>query len=185
MTEVRNGEFGMRNDSDDFLDFEPGDCETPAGGMVAPDVVRLFLRRFAARGDVYARRWFDARKDRGGYWPVREPLDARVAEAHLLGRTTVGQYVLHPDDTVSFAALDLDPTAAALEETRLGDASAGPLALGPMRDYALRLLRAASEASLTALSEETGGDGVHLWWFFAPRARGAPVTRRGRPRTAL
>jgi hypothetical protein len=137
--------------------------------MVAPDVVRLFLRWFAARGDVYARQWFDARKDRGGYWPVREPLNARVAEAHLLGRTTVGQYVLHPDDTVSFAALDLDPTAAALEELRLGDASAGPLALGPMRDYAVRLLRAARDASLGALPEDTGGDGVHLWWFFAPR----------------
>lgn len=157
--------------SDDFLDFDPGAREPEAEEPVSPSLVRMFLRRFAGRADVYARQWYDARRDQSGYRPVREPLDERVAQLHLLGRITVGQYVLHPDETVSFAALDLDPTPAAWERLRLepGVEEQGGLALPGLRDYAKALLATAANLSLALFPEETGGSGLHLWLFFEPR----------------
>lgn len=164
------GRAGGREPLPDFLDFEPGERNPPPCG-VEPGLVRAFLRWFAGRGDVYARQWFDARKDRGGYWPVRAPLTAAVAEQHLLGRHTIGQYVLFADETVSFAALDLDPTVAALAQLRIESEPPGPAACPPLAEYACRIAAAAARAGVEALLEDSGGDGMHLWWFFEPRVR--------------
>jgi hypothetical protein len=155
---------------DDVIDFEPGAREPaePAAGLV-----RSFMRWFAGRGDLYARQWYDARRDRSGYWPVREPLSARVIEQHLLGRCTVGQYVLHPDNTVSFAAVDLDPTAEALEQSRLAPGGENALASAPLAEYAARIMAAAERAGLAAMAEDTGGAGLHVWLLFAPRLAAA------------
>jgi hypothetical protein len=161
-------------EDDDFLDFEPGDREVDQAAGPSP-LVATFLRHFAGRADVHARQWHDARQDRTGYWPVREPLTERVAADHLLRRQTIGQYVLHPDHTVSFAALDLDPTAEALEHLRLGG-DVGPLGLPALVDYARRLLEAARRAGLPLVAEDTGGVGLHLWLLFAPRVP-APCAR--------
>lgn len=154
--------------NDDVLDFEPGGREVTRP-LVPEERVQIFARWFSGRGDLYARQWFDARRDRSGYWPVREPLSAAVIEQHLLGRVTVGQYVLHPDNTVSFAALDLDPTAAALEELRLENEGEGPLRLEAMREYAARLRSTAAQMGLAPYLEDTGGVGLHLWLLFVPR----------------
>jgi len=121
------------------------------------------------RGDVYARQWYDARRDQSGYWPVRQPLTARVLELHLLGRVTLGQYVLHPDNTVSFAALDFDPTAAAVEQMRLTNEADGALGLAPLVEYVQRIIVVAERAGLAVIAEDTGGVGLHLWCCFAPR----------------
>lgn len=136
-------------------------------------IVRLFLRWFAGRGDVYARQWYDARRDRSGYVPVREPLDASVAARHITGRITIGQYLLHPDETVSFAVLDLDPVQAALEQVLISGEEAGGLTVPALGDYAVRLRSAALEAGLSPALEDTGGTGLHLWLFFAPRIAAA------------
>jgi hypothetical protein len=154
-------------ESDDVLDFEPG-ARSVAAPLVAPEIVASFLRWFAGRGDVYARQWYDARRDRSGYWPVREPLTAAVVEQHLLGRFTLGQYVLHPDNTVSFAALDLDPTPEAIEHARLASESQEP-APPAMLDYAARIREQAERSGLPLFIEHSGGAGLHLWLFFAPR----------------
>jgi hypothetical protein len=122
---------------------------------------------------VHARQWHDARRDRSGYWPVREPLTARVVEEHLLRRLTIGQYVLHPDSTVSFAVLDLDPTAAALEQMRLASGGDGGLGLPALVDYAARLAAVAERLGLSATVEDTGGSGLHVWLLFAPRVPAA------------
>ncbi|MBI4517325.1 MAG: hypothetical protein HY699_16080 [Deltaproteobacteria bacterium] len=153
---------------DDFLDFEPGPREA-ASAPAPPPLVDAMLRWFGGRGDVYARQWYDARRDQSGYWPVREPLTARVMELHLLGRITLGQYVLHPDSTVSFAALDFDPTPAALEQMRLAAGDDGALGCAPIADYVRRVLATAAQAGLPAVAEDSGGVGLHLWLFFAPR----------------
>jgi hypothetical protein len=155
-------------EDDGFLDFEPGE-RTPRNAAVPEPMVATFLRHFAGRADVYARQWHDARRDRSGYWPVREPLTAHVVEQHLLRRLTIGQYVLHPDNTVSFAALDLDPTAAALEQMRLPSGGEGALALPPLLDYAARVFAAADRLGLRVAMEDTGGFGLHVWLLFAPR----------------
>ncbi len=154
---------------DDVLDFEPGSRTAPATPTATSGVVAAFLRWFGGRRDVYARQWYDARRDRSGYWPVREPLTERVVEQHLLGRITLGQYVLYPDNTVSFAALDLDPTAEALEQIRLASDGEGALSSTALVDYARRILAAAQGLQLPLFAEETGGAGLHLWLFFAPR----------------
>lgn len=154
--------------ADDVLDFDSGCPEAPQPA-VADGVVASMLRWFAGRGDVYARQWYDARRDRCGYWPVRQPLARGVIELHLLGRVTLGQYVLHPDDTVGFAALDFDPTAAALEQVRLTNEAEGPLALAPLADYVRHVMRTAEAAGLCTMAEDTGGAGLHVWLFFTPR----------------
>jgi hypothetical protein len=167
-----SSDLKSESDTDEFLDFDPGAREPVTPAAPAP-LVAAFRRWFGGRSDVYARQWYDARRDRSGYWPVREELSASVIELHLLGRVTLGQYVLHPDSTVSFAALDLDPTPTALEQLRIAADGEGGLACPAMGEYARRLLQAAASAGLPALAEDTGGVGLHLWWFFEPRLAAA------------
>lgn len=160
-----------RAGEDEFLRFEPAprQREESAPGLPA-GLVEGFLHWFAGRADVYARQWYDARNDRTGYVPVREPLTAKVAEQHLLGRITIGQYLLFPDDSVSFAVLDLDPSPAAWERMRIEEAGRpGALGLASLCDYALRIRAAAQERSIPVFLEDTGGAGLHVWLFFAPR----------------
>ena len=154
-------------DRDEIWDFEPGERDAPA--VVPSPLAAELLRLFGGRGDVYARQWHDARADRTGYQPVREPLTPAVAAQHLEGRITIGQYVLHPDATVSFAALDLDPTPEAWEQLRLGNNAEGGLGLAPLAEYARRLLAAADRLNLPAIAEDTGGFGLHIWFHFDPR----------------
>lgn len=152
----------------DFLDFEPGSRREDETSALPRPILSTFLRWFGGRGDVYARQWHDARRDRGGYWPVREPLDEGVVEQHLLGRITIGQYVLHPDNTVGFAALDLDPTPEAMAQHLV--AAPGESAIVPaLLEYAGRIVRSAANLGLPALREDTGGVGLHVWLFFEPR----------------
>lgn len=154
---------------EDFLDFEPGERLVPAVADPRASLVAAFLARFRGRGDVYARQWFDARRDRGGYWPVREALTPAVALDHLNGRITIGQYVLHRDETVGFAVLDLDPTAAEIERSRLDGSERAGARYGPLGQYAIRITRAGKAAELPLFVEDTGGVGLHLWLFFEPR----------------
>ncbi|GIW43283.1 MAG: hypothetical protein KatS3mg077_0565 [Candidatus Binatia bacterium] len=161
---------GSSPDAEDFLvfDAEPRPSQQPE--QTGNELVDLFRRWFAARGDVYARQWYDARNDRTGYVPVREPMDERVVSQHLSGRLTLGQYLLYPDHHVAFAVIDLDPTSAAWEQTRLEQTEAlGGLALAPLRDYAQRIVRVGREIGVPLFIEDTGGSGLHLWAFFAPR----------------
>ena len=154
--------------ADDFLSFDPGPrVDVPPG--VDRALVDAFLRWFAGRNDVYARQWYDARRDRSGYWPVRAALTPALVQDHLLGRVTVGQYLLHPDNTVAWAVIDLDPTAEALEAVRLADGGEGALAARPLVDYAARLVDVATRTGLAPVAEDTGGAGLHVWLFFSPR----------------
>lgn len=158
-------------EEDEFLRFEPAPRKRAEPVFEVPErLVAAYLQWFAGRGDVYARQWYDARNDRTGYVPVREPLTAKVIEQHLLGRMTIGQYLLFPDDSVSFAVLDLDPTQAAWERMRLEDTDrSGGLGLAALRDYAMRIAATAREANVAVFLEDTGGAGLHVWLFFAPR----------------
>lgn len=159
-----------RTDDAAWIEFDPG--EPPSDGPAVPNhAVRAFVRWFGGRRDVHARQWWDARRDRGGYFPRRQPIDEHVASQHLQGTVTLGQYVLHPDESVSFAVLDLDPTGVPEAEARLMDE--GSVVPEPVREYARAVLRAALAAGIHATAEETGGDGLHVWVFFAPRVAAA------------
>jgi hypothetical protein len=152
---------------DPFLDIELGPIR---GNQRQDEVTALFLRWFAGRRDVYAKQWFDRRRKRSGYYPVEAPLTPEVASAHLDGTTTVGQYLLFPDTTVSFCAIDLDLDANALAELRAAKGRDTSAVSHPaLRDYAFRLIEAAENIGLPMFAEDSGHRGAHLWLFFRPR----------------
>ncbi len=138
--------------------------------------VEPFLRFFGGRRDLYARAWHDQSRRRGGYRPVREPLTPEVAKRHLEGGITVGQYVLFPDDTVSFGAIDLDLNADEMARLETIDGeSPAPTASEPLRDFTQRLTDAAKSFAVQLFPEDSGGKGIHLWAFFEPRAPASSV----------
>ncbi|MFO0649314.1 MAG: hypothetical protein U0326_23930 [Polyangiales bacterium] len=152
-------------DADDALPSRIGEA-----GDADAATVELFLRWFGGRRDLYARQWWDERRRRGGYHPVEQPLTPAVARAHLDGRTTIGQYLLHTDGTCSFGVIDLDLGASTLAELRALDGDDVPARAHPvMNAYARRLLEAAARLGCPIFAEDSGGRGVHLWAFFAPR----------------
>jgi hypothetical protein len=140
--------------------------EDSAPAPAAPtdaDVLR-FLQAFSGRENVYARQWWSERGE-GGYSPVREPLDFRVARSHLLGSVTVGAYVVRVDDTAGFLAFDLDIAKRALK-TALGDPREGRRLRERAAAEALRLQRELEGLGLPALLEDSGYKGRHLWVLF-------------------
>ena len=140
------------------------------GGPTDRDLVDRFLRFFGGRRDLYARQWYDERRRRSGYHPVREPLTEKVVREHLAGRVTVGQYLLWPDATVSFAVIDLDLSSSALDAMRAcRGQEACPLDHDGLRAYARRLGDAALGLGLATFAEDSGSKGLHLWLFFEPR----------------
>lgn len=160
-------------DDEDDVDLRPLE-----GGDADAGLVERFLAFFGGRRDIYARQWHDERRRRSGYRPVREPLTEAVARAHLAGRMTIGQYLLWADATVSYAVLDLDLSASALEALRAGRGDdASPLVHDGLRGYARRLLDAGRSLGLPLFAEDSGSRGVHLWLFLTPR-RPARLARR-------
>ena len=101
------------------------------------DKIRLFRSLFRGREDVFARRWYSTKKEKGGYSPVcanewrdgvcvkpkgtcskcehRElvALNDQVIYDHLsgndlYGRDVIGIYPILPDDICYFLAVDFD-----------------------------------------------------------------------------
>jgi hypothetical protein len=164
--------------SDETDDADPGSdpFEPDAPAHRPPEdaqAVASFLRWFGGRRDLHARQWFDESRERGGYRPALAPLTEQVLRDHLAGRVTVGQYLLFPDATVSFAVLDLDLSPSALAELRStrgeGDGQSLAMAHQPMRAFALRLLDAGRRLGVPLVAEDSGGKGLHLWLFLEPR----------------
>ena len=138
-----------------FLD-SPGPVTASSSG---PDKVRFFRTLFAARTDVYAIRWDNARTGRSGWSPAVEGgwrkgtnrpylrLTDRVVEAHLKGEVHLGLYPLLIGDTCHWLAADFDGPAATLD--------------------ALAYLKAARAVGVpAALEVSQSGIGSHVWIFF-------------------
>lgn len=152
---------------DDPLDPQLTDPRAKARGSGDAEA---FLRWFGGRRDLYARQWFDERRRRTGYHPVEEPLTPAVARAHLDGRFTIGQYLLFPDGTVSYAVVDLDLEPGTLEALRAAHGpDVSPLVHQGLRDHAGRVMETAARLGIPLWPEDSGGRGVHLWVFFEPR----------------
>ena len=156
-----------RGDDDDVIDLSV--LRGPAPSSDAR-VTEAFLRWFGGRGDLYAQQWWDERRRRGGYRRVDEPLTPRVARSHLDGMRTVGQYLLFPDGTCSFGAIDLDLSANALAELRVGAGDdVSPAAHERLREYAGKILAAARDLGIPLWPEDSGNRGLHLWLLLEPR----------------
>jgi hypothetical protein len=89
--------------------------------------VRFFRALFAARRDVYAMRYEDARTGRSGWVPAVEggwrkgtkrpylPLTDKAITDHLIGRKHIGFYPLCDGDRCHFLAADFDGDSAMLD----------------------------------------------------------------------
>ncbi len=142
-----------------IFDGLPGgvDVRSPATTKVA-----FFRALFAARSDVYAVRWDNARTGKSGWMPAirghwrrGQPLERRqylpltdeVITAHLSGEIDVGLYPLLDGDRTGWLAADFDGPAAMLD--------------------ALAYLKAARAVGAPAVLEMSrSGLGAHVWLFF-------------------
>jgi hypothetical protein len=154
----------------DGLDEADGEL-APGGRRAEPkSLAEPFLRWFGGRRDLYAKQWWSEARGRGGYHPVREPLTLAVAEAHLSGRITIGQYLLHSDGLVSVGVIDLDLAGAARARHEAVHGDAVPVGEHPvLLAYARRLMASAARFELPVFGEDSGGKGLHLWLFVEPR----------------
>jgi hypothetical protein len=109
------------------FDGEPGSVHA---GSPAAAKVAFFASLFAARRDVYALRWENARTGRAGWVPAVRggwrkgvppaerqylPLTEDVITAHLSGELELGLYPLLDGDRCHWLAADFDGPAAVLD----------------------------------------------------------------------
>jgi superfamily II DNA or RNA helicase len=145
---------------------QAGFFEAPPGAVHAgspPEVkVAFFGALFAARTDLYAVRWENARTGQKGWLPAVRggwrkgvphaerdylPLTAGVLSAHLSGQMHLGLYSLLDGDRCWWLAADFDGSAAMLD--------------------ALNYIKAARALSVPAgLEVSRSGTGAHTWIFF-------------------
>lgn len=145
---------------------QAGFFEAPPGAVHAgspPEVkVAFFGALFAARTDLYAVRWENARTGQKGWLPAVRggwrkgvphaerdylPLTAGVLSAHLSGQMHLGLYPLLEGDRCWWLAADFDGSAGMLD--------------------ALNYIKAARALSVPAgLEVSRSGTGAHTWIFF-------------------
>ena len=138
----------------------------------ARDKVRFFRTLFAARQDVYATRWENARQGRSGWVPAVRggwrkgtnrpylPVTDEVVEAHLTGDAHVGFYPMLDGDVCHWLAVDFDGGSAMLD--------------------ALSYLKAARAIGVpAALEVSRSGIGAHVWVFFAGPVKSATARALG------
>ena len=124
----------------------------------------VFQECFRGREGVYARQWVDP-KGNTGYTPVREPLSLRAIKNHLLGNHTLGVYPLRMDNTVFFAAFDLDLAPSVIRACAI-DSPGWIEAFSSLEDYAGKLASRAKQLGLKLHLADSGQKGLHLWAFF-------------------
>jgi hypothetical protein len=155
-----------------FFDAPPGSVHA---GSPPEAKVAFFGRLFAARTDIYAARWENARTGRAGWLPAVRggwrkgvphaeqeylPLTAEVLAAHLSGKTHVGLYPLLPGDRCWWLAADFDGPAAVLD--------------------AINYIKAARALNVPAALElSRSGTGAYAWIFFTAPVAAETARRLG------
>ena len=155
-----------------WFDAAPGpvQVDSPAESKVA-----LFGALFAARTDLYALRWENARTGTAGWLPAVRggwrkglrhenrdylPLTPEVLRAHLSGEVHLGLYPLLNGDKCWWLAADFDGQAAMLD--------------------ALAYIKAARATSVPAgLEVSRSGVGAHVWAFFSAPVPAGTARRLG------
>ena len=146
--------------------------------------IRLFMSLFKGRGDVYAEKWENRKKERSGFAPVclnrwaaglcgkpkascskctnqlYAALDEHAIEEHLRGSIVAGVYPMLPDETCHFVAIDFD-----------GADWRGDVAT-------VRAVCAELDIPV-AVERSQSGNGAHLWFFFEERLTAALARKFG------
>jgi len=155
-----------------FFEAPPGPVHA---GSAAGVKVAFFGALFAARTDLYALRWENARSRAAGWLPAVQgrwrkgvphaerdylPLTGEVITAHLSGEVHLGLYPLLDGDVCWWLAADFDGPVAMLD--------------------ALAYVKAARSLSVPAgLEVSRSGVGAHVWVFFTGPVAAATARRLG------
>lgn len=154
-------ESDMTAAAEDEPDFDP----EPLRNTRREQAIQKMLLLFQGKRGVHARQWYDRSRDQTGYVPVEEPLSYDLIAKHLDGTLTLGVYPLLDDNTVFFAALDIDVRKAMVQEFCENPSCRSKL-FGEIK-ACLREIKAWSEArNLPVVFEYSGMKGVHAWYFF-------------------
>jgi superfamily II DNA or RNA helicase len=155
-----------------FFEAPPGPVHA---GSPADVKVAFFGALFAARTDIYAVRWDNARTGQKGWLPAVRggwrkglrhadrdylPLTPEVLAAHLTGEMHIGLYPLLDGDRCWWLAADFDGPAAMLD--------------------ALNYLKAARPLNVpVGLEVSRSGTGAHAWIFFTAPVPAEAARRLG------
>ncbi len=155
-----------------WFDRAPGPVDTHSSPQAK---LEFYAALFAARRDVYAVRWENARSGKSGWMPAVEggwrkgnkptdhrylPLTLEVLAAHLTGNVHVGLYPMLSGDRTCWLAADFDGPAAMLD--------------------ALAYLKAARAVGApAALEVSRSGVGAHVWIFFTDPLPAATARQLG------
>ncbi|GAB6190132.1 hypothetical protein JCM30566_18750 [Marinitoga arctica] len=118
------------------------------------NLIRRFMELFSGREDVFSIQ-FD-----NGYKPVRRPLNYKDVIQHLKGEKTIGIYQLKKDNSIKFAAFDID-----IKKSYLHDENKY-IYEENSRKVAKKLISELNNENINNYIEYTGNRGYHIWMFF-------------------
>ncbi|AEX84846.1 hypothetical protein Marpi_0402 [Marinitoga piezophila KA3] len=118
------------------------------------NAIKRFMTLFSGREDVFSIQY------EGGYRPIRRPLNFHDIKDHFSGKKTLGIYLLKKNDTVKFAAYDIDIKKHYLnrEDKFVYEENS--------KKVAKRLSRELNLENIIHYFEFTGNRGYHIWIFF-------------------
>jgi group II intron reverse transcriptase/maturase len=140
-----------------------------AGKKMSPQVIpskhsmetsTLILELFDGRENVYGKEFIDS-SNRIGFLPVRKLLSNEEIEKHLNLEQSIAVYLIKNDNSVKFAAIDIDAKYAFSADQIKHDASTKHAL-----EVALQIRKLCERNCTPCYLEQTGGKGYHLWYFF-------------------
>lgn len=97
---------------------------------------------------------------------VPEPLTTDVIRKHLLGKETIGTYLIRGNDTVHFLVIDVDISRKAILNAG-NDPNCLQDNLTKAAEYALLIQKALHDMGIKSYVEFSGYRGYHVWIFFS------------------
>ncbi|SHF25654.1 hypothetical protein SAMN02745164_02107 [Marinitoga hydrogenitolerans DSM 16785] len=118
------------------------------------NLIRKFMELFSGREDVFSIQF------ENGYRPIRRPLNYKDVKEHLKGEKTIGIYQLKKDNSIKFAAYDIDIKKSYLH----GDNRY--IYEENSKKVAKKLITELEQENIYSYIEYTGNRGYHIWIFF-------------------
>ncbi|KLO23508.1 CRISPR-associated primase-polymerase type A1 [Marinitoga sp. 1155] len=118
------------------------------------NLIRKFIELFSGREDVFSIQF------ENGYRPIRRPLNYKDVKEHLKGEKTIGIYQLKKDNSIKFAAYDIDIKKSYLH----GDNRY--IYEENSKKVAKKLITELEQENIYSYIEYTGNRGYHIWIFF-------------------